>query len=268
MKRIFIGADGHSGHFVGLTPPHWQYKETPGYDPTKRNKYRRIQAECWDFFKTKIYKVRKEHRIDVAIWNGDMVDGKQERVAGTEAIEASMERQAIMATNVIKYVNAKENVMTYGTHYHVSCCGEDWENHIAEKIGAKIGAHEWVRAKGTSTRFDVKHHVGSSVIPHGRHTAVAREGLWSRIWEQEKLTPRADVVIRSHAHYFSYNGNSSQLCIITPALQAMGTKYGARRCSGTVNFGFLIFDVYPNGKYTWEAHIANIKAQIAKETVL
>jgi hypothetical protein len=109
-------------------------------------------------------------------------------------------------------------------------------------------------------KFDVKHKVGSSGIPHGRHTATAKADNWNAIWADEDMQPRCDVFIRSHVHYFQYSGNSSKLRMTLPALQAAATEYGARQCEGYVDFGFVVFTIYEDGSYEWEPRILKLKS--------
>ena len=51
---------------------------------------------------------------------------------------------------------------------------------------------------------------------------------------------------------------------VLPALQAMGSKYGARQCEGLVDFGLVFCDV-ENGAITrWQPLIVTIAAQRAE----
>ena len=158
-------------------------------------------------------------------------------------------------------ISAKTKVVcTYGTAYHTGD-GEDFENLVASDLNAKIGSHEWVDVEGVM--FDLKHHCASSSVPHGRHTGVARDRLWNVLWNERAMSPKADVIVRSHVHYYDFCGGVNWLGLTTPALQGLGTKYGSRRCSGTVDFGFLVFECN-KGAYTWKHFIANVREQAAK----
>jgi len=151
----------------------------------------------------------------------------------------------------LTYVKPEEGFwMTYGTAYHTGDV-EDWENYVARDLDAKIGSHEWFDIYGVV--FDFKHKVGSSSIPHGRGTAIAKEKLWNQMWALRDEQPNADVIVRSHVHYsFMVGEPGNWLGLTTPALQAAGTKYGGRQCSNTVDLGVVVFDVYPDGRYEWE----------------
>ena len=91
--------------------------------------------------------------------------------------------------------------------------------------------------------------------------------LWNQLWHAEdELQPRADVLLRGHVHYHQYCGDAKRLGMTLPALQSMGTKYGARQCTGLVHWGMVHFDVGGGELVDWRAHIKTIKEQKATVT--
>lgn len=234
---------------VGLTPPEYNTRsETTAASAAVRSIY-------WDWFADTIKSLRP---IDLLICNGDLIDGKGPKSGGTEQIELDRKKQADMAAEVITFCKARNVTITYGTGYHVGN-EEDWEANVADAVGArKIGSHDYIEIGGLT--FDTKHHIGGSQIPHGRFTAIARERLWNVMWAERGAYPRADVIIRSHVHYFAYAGGPGWLGIVTPALQGAGSKYGARIPSGVVDFGLLSFDVKSKEDYQWRVHLLEPKA--------
>lgn len=257
MKRVGIFSDLHCGHVVGLTAP--EYQLVPAHKTAKWDRLAETQAMLWDWFAER---VRAWQPFDIAIYNGDLIDGKGLRSGGTEQICASLQRQCEMARSVIDFVGAPVNKLIYGTPYHVNGQdGEDWESTICQD-GDTIESHGFFNINGVV--FDCKHKVGSSSIPHGRHTAPAKEKLWNEIWASVEGQPKADVLIRSHVHYFSHCGDNRGLCITTPALQGMGSKFGARQCSGIVDFGFIVFEIEDDGTYRWFPEVLECRAQAAK----
>ena len=261
MGKLVVISDLHCGHKVGLTPPVWQSKAVKG-DVCKRNRTAKIRASAWREFRKTC-----PQNPEVLIINGDTIDGKGERSGGTELITADMMEQCEIAIEAISSIGAKKIICTYGTPYHTSPGGEDWEAVVAKEIGAeKIGGHEWVEYCGVV--FDCKHHIGSSSSPQGRYAALGKEGVWSSLWASRDESPRSDVIIRSHVHYHRYVGDSSFLAMTTPALQCMGSKYGSRFCSGTVDWGLVVFELNSKkkGGYSWEARLKRLKEQ--KPTVI
>ena len=244
FERLVILADLHCGHRTGLTPPAWQLRPSEDAEP-KRMKWVNIQQEHWAWFAREISRLKP---IDHCIVNGDCIDGTGSRSGGTELITTDRNTQIDMCLKCLRHVGARDYVIIRGTPYHTGEI-EDLEDIIAGQLQCKIGDHDSIGVNGTT--FDCKHWIGGSYVPHGRITAIEREKLWGAIWTDRGERPWADWVIRSHVHYCcgsfhlaGHNGRKRlQWGMTTPALQAMGTRYGARRCSGTVDFGFVRFDV-------------------------
>jgi len=270
MKRVLVFGDCHCGHAVGLTSPRYQWaakRDGRGKDLTKHGKFAAIQAECW-FAYQKV--LRELEPIDRAIFMGDAIDGRGERSGGTELITTDREEQCNMAVAVcdeIRLHAAKGYRVrgVRGTDYHVAGGGEDWENIVAERAGFEsIGAHDWPRVEGVT--FDAKHHLGSSAVPHGRATATLRDMLWNELWAVQEHQPRADVLLRAHVHFAQgvwqpdMSGHD-RWGFTVPALQALGSRYGALRCSGTVHWGLMHFDCDKGRVVDWGAHIMPIRAQ-------
>lgn len=249
MKRIGVFSDLHCGHRAGLTPPGYQW-QTDSDDPI-RNKFALAQADMWSRFKADLDKVKAEHPIDIAIINGDSIDGKGTKSGGTELITSDRKDQCIIAARCIREIDAETILMTYGTGYHVGN-DEDWERDVAEAVDAlKIESHGLYDIEGLV--LDARHFVSSSIIPHGRFTALARENLWANIWADRYPGSKPDILIRSHVHYYGFCGDAEWMGMTTPALQGMGSKFGSRICSGKVDFGFIIIDIN-QGDYRWKAY--------------
>jgi len=250
-ERVIALGDLHGGHFGGLTPPKWHMsaRRSPAIA--------RLQRETWDWFVSKLQNARPK----LLVVNADCIDGRGERSGGTELITGDREEQCDIATTALKLINAKNIIMTYGTPYHTGQ-EEDFENLIARELGCHIGAHVWPEVNGLV--FDVKHKIGGSQTPHGRHTATARDSLWNSLWARNGEQPKADVIVRSHVHYYSYCGSSSWLAMTLPALQAASTKFGGRQCSGTVDFGYVDFTVNTKGEYVWHPELLHVKNTVAK----
>jgi hypothetical protein len=248
FKRVLTVGDLHSGHRVGLTPPEFDFAE-------ENDRWYRIRREMWKAYTRAIDAIKP---IDIMIVNGDAIDGKGFRSGGTELITTDRRFQCTMAKSAILYAEADVIKMTYGTAYHTGQ-SEDWEKVLADELGASIGSHEWFNINGTV--FDCKHKIGSSSIPHGRGTPLAKDRFWNLIWTEFGEQPKADVVIRSHVHYFNYIGEDHWLAMTLPALQGQGSKFGARICSGTVHFGIVWFDCFDNGSFAWSRDITRVTSQ-------
>ena len=271
MTRIAVFSDPHAGHVVGLTPPGWQTGDTTGLngDFGKRRKAARVRAACWRRYVEILREMAPIHRT---LFLGDGIDGNNSRDGGTELIEPDRMEQAKMtvaALDEIRRHAAKGYKIrgVYGTPYHTGQA-EDFERMIASEAGFDgIGAHDWPEIEGVV--FDIKHHVGSSSIPHGRGTAVLREMLWNELWHRQKHQPLGKVILRGHVHYsvgvwqpdFELGERWAFTC---PALQAMGSKFGSRMCSGLVHWGMLFFDVEKGKVVGFHNRITLIHEQVAK----
>ena len=261
-KRIIVISDLHCGHVAGLTPPEYQFSEVEK-SSTKHNKWARLQKETWIKFCNIIEQFKP---FDIGFDLGDMIDGKGGKSGGTELISTDRNTQVDMAVACHQKISdvSKKNfkwIGVYGTAYHTSGeGGEDWETLVAEKCGfEKIGSHESIDVNGCI--FDLKHHVGSSSVPYGRFTAPAKERLWNVLWNERELRPKANVILRGHVHYATFCGEPGWVAMTLPALQSMGTKYGARQCLGIVHWGVTIFDVESDGTFEWQQVVIPIVSQ-------
>jgi len=254
MKRVLTIADLHCGHRAGLTPPEYQ-SAIPG------RRYHKLQIDLWEAFASRIKKLQPIHTLIVV---GDCVDGKGQRSGGSELITSDMRLQSEMAATALNTVKAEHTIMVYGTAYHSSPSGEDWEKLVADKIGARsIGDHEWISVNGLM--FDVKHHIGGTSVAYGRNTQLEKAQLANLLWnEMDKGQPRGDVFIRGHVHHHHGCFEPHYLAMSLPALQGAATKFGGRVCTLPVHFGLVWFDVEDDGSYSWDRDIIHVTSQRAK----
>lgn len=237
-KRVVVVSDFHCGHEVGLTPPAWN----PDFKADHSANYR---ARMWENYETAVNALKP---IDVLVANGDLIDGRGERSGSVELITVDRRSQAAMAAACIKVAEAPKVIITRGTDYHVGH-EESWEDLVADFTGAEIGDIRNVDVNGLM--FNFRHHIGGSQTPIGRTTPLAREAVWNALWNVRQGFPLSDVIVRSHVHYHSYAGGPGWLSLTTPGLQGYGTRYGERRLSGMIEFGFVYFDVAGKDEYEW-----------------
>jgi len=267
-KRVVIISDTHCGHQTGLTPPEWQAVPTD-IDTQLNQKLSKYRAESWERYKKDVESLR-DQRIDCLIANGDLIDGRAERAGGLETLHLDRNTQAKMAVRCIEVWDPKRVFILRGTDYHTGH-HEQWEDVIRDilqykGIETKIGDHDWIDVNGFV--FDCKHHIGGSQVPHGRFTAAAREELWNVLWNEAGLAPRGDMIVRSHVHYhvggWRCSGKRKIWFLTTPGLQGW-TRYGGKRCSGTVDWGFLAFDIDAAGEIArWHDRRHVIQSNIAQ----
>lgn len=255
MKRIVVIADLHCGHRAGLTPPEYQYIPEAGEESLR--KFGDFQRAIWEWYSTTIQSLQP---IDTLIVNGDAIDGKADKSGGTELISADRRVQVRMAAKAVELVKAKRNYIIKGTPYHAGQ-EEDWEETLGDVVGADhVGNHEWFDADGVI--IDCRHQVSGTTIPHGRYTAMARQALWNVLWAEREMQPRAQIILRSHRHFYAYCGDMRWLAISTPALQGW-TKFGSNIVEGTNDIGIISIDA-EGGGYSWKAHLLDMRFAQAK----
>jgi hypothetical protein len=238
-KKVVAIGDLHCGHRVGLTPP--------GYPGKANDKFTAIREELWDVYTGMI---DKQKPIDVLLVNGDVIDGTSWRCSGTDSLTTDMNEQVEMAQKCLEYAEAKHTVMTYGTAYHTAPDGQDWDLVLSRMIKAdKIGGEETVNINGLI--INMKHTVGRSSIPHGRSTPISKDRLWNLLWSERDQCDKAHIIIRSHVHYFHAIIDPMYMAMTLPALMGLGSKFGTRIPSETVDFGIVWFDIGSKDDYDW-----------------
>jgi len=231
FKRLLVVSDLHCGHKAGLTPEgKFQIYED--------------QVVFWGKYKKLIQKIQP---VDICVCNGDAMDGTGERSGGTEQVTTDFNAQIEMAAECLRIAKAKQYFLTHGTQYHTGSKGQDLEIQLANRINGRVESQLFLDVNGL--KFHVKHKIASSSIPHGRFTPLARAKMWNLYWSEFNETPKVNIFIRSHVHYWEFCGGHKWLAMTTPALQTWGTKYGKRECEGTVDWGFVVIDVFKNGQF-------------------
>jgi hypothetical protein len=253
-KRVVVIADPHCGHLFGLTPPGWWASDETTSE--RLSKASAFQRELWDFYVTEIEKLKP---IDILVANGDAIEGKGDKTGARELITADRIEQIKMVTEAINLTEAKAVRACYGTAFH---CGrdEDFEALLPKYLDCqdvKVAGHLFLDVNGCN--FDIKHKVGRSAIPHGRATPLMRAELWNSLWAMRDRQPQADVIIRSHVHYYGRWQDDECIAISTPALQ-YNTIFGIRECEGIVNVGFVCIDVDDDGEVTDQCILAKFDA--------
>ena len=216
----------------------------------------KLQKECWGWY---IDKVAMLKPIDKAFVLGDLIDGDGKRSGGTELITTDRKVQMCMVIECLEILEVAGMVMVYGTPYHTGQA-EDYEADAAQHFGCKIGGHEWENVNGCT--FDLKHKQSNCKNPA---TSIWNEIVDNREWACLGEQPKADVLVRAHTHRFCLVRIEDCIGVSIPALQAYGTKFGARQCSRKVQFGLIALDVWPDGEVVEQIHIAKLVEHVTHE---
>lgn len=246
--RLLIVSDTHCGHPYGLTPPEWQAA------PTCREGV--WQAALWAWWSAVLDEIGP---VDLAVHNGDAIDGDSSKDGGTGQITTDRLEQVEIAYDALAPIKARQWGLVAGTGYHTGKA-EQFEAVLASRLSAWFGPSETVDLAGTIFHF--RHHLGSSSIPHGRATALLREALWSDLQSliPSPDRPRPHVLVRSHVHYHVAVQDRYHLAMTTPALQGW-TRYGAERMTGRTDVGLILFEVSGPGQFVWTPYFFDAPAE-------
>lgn len=255
---IFVGSDTHCGHDVGLTPPEFNWIPPERASRSEHKAYE-FRVAAWNWFAEE---VGKYGPFDEAIWNGDLVDGSGEKSEGSE--DQEMPVQVEMAVRVVQFVGADINHFTRGTPYHTGKSKTTWEDMVCGMCHGDIGDEGHYNYRGLS--IAAKHKIGNSSSPVSKYTALGSAQIKQMMWAETGQQPGANLIIRSHIHTCKEVGDPAmnRAVWVTPALQGLGSVYGARNVDGLpVHFGFLVLRIRDVHSWGVEAHIAPLTMQKA-----
>jgi len=256
-KRLVVISDLHCGSNVGLTPPSW-HDSPPADAPRGVQKRAEFRRKQWRFFADTVKALQPVDRLIVL---GDCIDGAQPKAGGVELIARDRNEQVRMAVDCIQEVKAKRVAFVYGTGYHVGA-EEDFEDQVAEPFGGEIAAQQDIDINGVI--FNAKHYAGNTASPPSRFTFLSAEQVRQLLWASHEQQPKADVILRGHAHRYAVCGEEGWMAFLCPPLQGLGGKIARMRSSLPLAYGLLSFDVLRKGGYAWNAHVQPLSAQAAR----
>ena len=227
--RMVVISDLHCGHVHGLTPPKWQSDRYSS------------QRSLWEAY---VALVKGTGKVDLVVCNGDAVEGKGYRNEGIELITSDRLEQAEMATEALELFDTKKYRLTHGTPYHGGA-SENFELAVASALGAEIESRMALDVNGLL--FDIRHHSPGSATPMGPVALLQREKIMAILDER---IDKGGVSVRSHVHKFYAAIDHHGAVFTTPCLQTH-TEYGARRCSGDIDLGFMLFEVTSKEVWAW-----------------
>jgi hypothetical protein len=224
VKRGIVVSDIHCGSIYGLHPP--GFVSAAGAE-VPQNPGQVYLWQCWENFWHKAA-LKKPSFV---IFNGDVIDGKQQAQHFTEAMLSSISDQKEAAIIALRFaqglVPGAKWYFTQGTEYHEQKGAE-----AAEDVAMALNAEKYSGpGPGRCTRevldlevegivLNAAHHI-SPTVGFYRATAADREGQWSAIAakDESKGMPKADIVIRSHVHHFVHVEHESKHIFSTPCWQ-------------------------------------------------
>ena len=256
-KTILVLSDVQDGHKLSICSSQPKYSQAPPAEPTiyQPNKVQKALYKAWE-------EVAKEwKRPDILVLNGEPIEGQQYKNMGTEVWTTDLNDQLEDAKVLIDMFDAKKIYCTRGSDYHVSLKGVPLEEAFGQMVGAeKVGGYYapyeiYLEEEGVV--FNFAHHVGYNMEFY-RSTALTREMALMKLNESHKW--KADVIVRSHVHYFWYVGSTSHMTMSTPCWKLADWFMQRKGPGGAVpDIGAVRFTV-DKGKYTWEKKIYKLPA--------
>ncbi|MGH9404389.1 MAG: metallophosphoesterase [Terriglobia bacterium] len=219
MTKVLVVGDLHCGSIYGLLPPGFERVDGGG-----RLTYARQQVwQSW-------LDMRQATKgADVVIVNGDLIDGKQEAQRQTEMNLATVEEQVDAATICLQQLKPKKEAKWYfiqGTEYHDQK-GCPTVEQIAQRFNGETPLPKNNQGAGLYSWEVIDLEVEKGVVlnvQHGtgvgqgfyRATPYDREAIFSALAGKDGVVPKADCVIRSHAHFFIHLEHASKHIVGVP----------------------------------------------------
>ena len=149
-----------------------------------------------------------EQKPTLLVVNGEPCDGANRRQVGQQSWTTNLQDQINDAGTLLKDIPYEHLIFVRGSGYHVQQDGTNFEEILAQQMGAeKYKAYGgqgltdyYALIEMYGKTFNFTHHIGFNKWAAYRTTALARE-MAGMVFEKDKMG-RADVIIRSHVHYF------------------------------------------------------------------
>lgn len=249
-KKVVVLSDGHAGSRVGLTHPRWWREDYKESEDLFLNNCYKVQKEVWNWY---VKELKSLGDIDILIYNGDAIDGAGIKSGGIDLAHNSIDVQKEIACHSILVSGAKKYIMIAGTDYHTGA-SSDAEMDIAKFLDGEFYEEGFFDINGVL--IDIRHFIGGRALtttPSGLKRMINEDLI--KVMRDEKKG-KADIYIRSHIHkYEDVPGFIiGTRAFTTPALQARGSRFGMRKCSGIYDMGFMSFDITSKGEWSWKLH--------------
>ena len=257
-KSVLVVSDMHVGSSTAVCT-----KEPDIADLNTTYRPNALQKELYSVWQECIDELYQ--KPDVLVINGEPCDGGNPKQLGNQSWSTNLQDQLNDAEKLIREIPYKKLLFTRGSGYHVDKQGTNFEEIIAEKMKA-----ERYKAFGGSgytdyyalvelhgKHFNFTHHVGFNKWAAYRTTALARE-MAGMVFDRDKMG-RADVIVRSHVHYFVHIEFTHTHGFTTPAWKFPdGHLFRGGTAGTTPDVGMVEVIVEPEGDVFVAKHIADL----------
>ena len=256
-RNILVIGDVHVGSIYGLLPP--DFVSSDGSEKPQ-NEGQRYLWRCWEDLKQRTAKFA----IDSVVVNGDLIEGKQPKQKCSELTLVAPNDQETAAVFLMRDLrnwlekNTGREVPFYfvqGTEYHEGRGAEELESIAARVKGANIqsnfsGRHckELLNLDVGGTVLNFAHHVGGG-SGFTRSGSLDAEALWCQITSSKGQAVSADLIVRSHLHFFMHVEHTNRHAFLCPCWQ-LQTRFARHRSAfkAMPDIGALMFHVNPGAK--------------------
>lgn len=249
VYRILCVSDLHCGSIFGMLPDDF---ETSDGELIRPNPGQQYLLSCWRHMLSQA----KEIGPDAVVVNGDVIDGLQFAQKGTELKLPLLFDQKGAAIELLRPLSKLAPIyFVQGTEYHDSKAGAECEA-VAEDLHAVrypgLGTGKFSREvldldiDGVVLNFA---HGISVATGFYRATPLDREGIWSALAGKDGKMPKADCVIRAHAHNFVHVEHASKHIVQMPCWE-LQTRYMRKNSVYRMvpDIGFIWIEVTPEEK--------------------
>jgi hypothetical protein len=255
-KTIVCLSDCHVGSWYAVAPPSFTVNRG---DETYQMKYNAIQKS--------LYKAWKEcatewNSPDILVINGEPIDGpncREPSAVWSTRLQDQMEAAKIL----IRMYNAKKIYTTRGSDYHVTVEDQPFEEYFGKEIGATsvkgFYAPNELNLAVNGRIINFMHALPNTISWQYRSTAITREMAMIKLNRSHRYD--ADIIIRSHVHFFWYSGSTSHLAIITPCFKLTDWyAYKKGSASSAPDIGAVRLTINEDGSFYHEHKIFKFPA--------
>ena len=207
-----------------------------------------------------------EQKPTLLVVNGEPCDGANKKQVGQQSWTTNIHDQLDDVTKLLKEIPYENLMFVRGSTYHVQVDGTNFEEIIARQMGAT--KYKAYGGEGLTDYFAIieiygkvfnfTHHIGFNKWAAYRTTALARE-MAGMVFEKDKMG-RADVIIRSHVHYFVHVEFTHTHGLTTPAWKFPDAHLFRGGVAGTTpDVGMVEMIIEPNGEILIQKHIAEME---------
>ena len=256
-RNILVVGDVHIGSIYGLLPPGFVSSDG-GEKP--QNVGQKYLWECWQDMKRRTAKFA----IDSVVINGDLIEGKQPKQKCSELTLVAPNDQETAAVLVMRDLrkwfekNTGREMLFYfvqGTEYHEGRGAEELESVAARVNGAKVQSNfsgryckEMLDLAVDGTVINFAHHLGGGA-GFTRSGVLDAETMWCQITSSKGESIAADLIVRSHLHFFMHVEHVNRHALLCPCWQ-LQTRFARHRSAYKLmpNIGAVVLHVSPEAK--------------------